>query len=193
MEAVSLANPDSEMDDEAIVAAIDAGEFRRAIVGCAHRYGSRLGRLCMAMLGSQADADDVVQETLLAAHDGFPSWRAEGALESWLFAIARRKCARLLEQRAQRTAKLRLVHVDRPADSGAEGEVNVRQRAERARAALEQLRPTEREALLLRFGSGLGYAAVAAACGIDEAAARKRVSRGLAALRAAVDADGRIS
>ncbi len=193
LEAVSLANPGNGLDDDEIAAAIHSGEFRRALVGCAHRYGSRLGRLCMAMLGSQADADDVVQETLLAAHDGFSSWRAEGSLESWLFAIARRKCARLLEQRARRTARLRLVHADRPLDGGAEGEVHVRQRAERARAALEELRPTEREALLLRFGAGLGYADVASVCGVDEAAARKRVSRGLAALRAVVDADGRNS
>ena len=58
-----------------------------------------------------------------------------------------------------------------------------RQRGERARAALEDLRPTEREALLLRYDSELSFREVAAACGCDEAAARKRVSRGLSRMR----------
>jgi RNA polymerase sigma-70 factor (ECF subfamily) len=58
-----------------------------------------------------------------------------------------------------------------------------KRKAEQARAALGELRPSEREALVLRFGGDLSFREVAQACGIDEAAARKRVSRGLAALR----------
>jgi RNA polymerase sigma-70 factor (ECF subfamily) len=58
-----------------------------------------------------------------------------------------------------------------------------RQRAERARAALEAVRPSEREALLLRYVAELSYQEVGQACGLEETAARKRVSRGLANLR----------
>ena len=61
-----------------------------------------------------------------------------------------------------------------------------RQRAERARAALEQIRPSEREAVVLRYAAELSFREVGEACGIDEAAARKRVSRALARLREAL-------
>ncbi|MCC6525899.1 MAG: RNA polymerase sigma factor [Polyangiaceae bacterium] len=171
--------------DEEIAAAIRSGDHRRALALCAREHARALGQLCMALLGSQGEAEDVVQETLLDAHAAFASWRAEGSLRAWLCGIARRKCARQLEQRARRTARLRLVHDGR---AGSEGEelVMLRERAERARHALESVRPTEREALVLRYGSGLSFREVAEACGIDEAAARKRVSRALGKLRLAM-------
>ena len=52
---------------------------------------------------------------------------------------------------------------------------------------LEQVRPSDRDALLLRFGADLSFKEVAAACGIDESAARKRVSRALARLRSVLE------
>ena len=46
-----------------------------------------------------------------------------------------------------------------------------------------------REALVLRFAGDLSFREVGVACGIDEAAARKRVSRGLCRLRALLGED----
>ena len=57
------------------------------------------------------------------------------------------------------------------------------ERGERAGAALGMVKPSEREAVVLRFEADLSFKEVAVACGIDEAAARKRVSRALAKLR----------
>ena len=49
------------------------------------------------------------------------------------------------------------------------------------------MKPSDRDALLLRFGADLGFEDVAAACGIDEPAARQRVSRGLMRLCSALE------
>jgi RNA polymerase sigma-70 factor (ECF subfamily) len=54
------------------------------------------------------------------------------------------------------------------------------------RDALEKLKPSEREALVLRFVADLSHREIAVACGLDEAAARKRISRALARLRSIV-------
>ena len=179
--------------DEEIAAAIDAGEHRKAVLLCSRHHGAALGRLCMAMLGSQQDAEDVTQETLLAAFGGLQSWRREGSMRAWLMTIARRKCARIIEKRVRRTAKLRLVHdadVAAPSSAGAEAQVLMRERATRARDALSTLRPTECEAVLLRYAAGLAFREVGLACGIDEATARKRVSRAIARLRDAIEQEG---
>jgi RNA polymerase sigma-70 factor (ECF subfamily) len=137
-----------------------------------------MGRLCMALLGSQSEADDAVQETLLAAHASFEGFRGEGSLRAWLFGIARRRCARMLERRVVGKA------TEEEADLRTADELlEVRRRAETARALLEQVRPTEREALVLRYAGELSFREVGEASGIDEATARKRVSRGLARLR----------
>jgi RNA polymerase sigma-70 factor (ECF subfamily) len=135
----------------------------------------------MAMLGSQVEADDMTQETLLAAHEGFASFRGESSVRAWLFGIARNKCLQQLEKNRRRGARLRLVteaHVVL-----ADEVVGARQRAERARALLEEVRPSDRDALLMRYGADLSFKEVAAACGIDEPTARKRVSRALLRLR----------
>lgn len=172
-------------DHHGIEALIAAGSYRDALARCAEAYASAIGRLCMAFTGSQAESEELVQETLLAAFDAFPSYRGEGSVRAWLFGIARRLCGRHTEMRARRETKLRLVHdTGRGVDAG---ELSLaKERAERARAALGKLKPSEREAVVLRFEADLSFKEVAVACGIDEAAARKRVSRALAKLRAEI-------
>jgi RNA polymerase sigma-70 factor (ECF subfamily) len=176
--------------DAEVVAALGRGELREAVVLCARAHGAAVGRLCQALLGSQADAEDALQETLLDAYRGIGSWRAEGSLRAWLCGIARRKCAKELERGAKRRAKLRVVSAQL-AEGMASLEAGTGRRAEQARALLGELRPSEREAVVLRLASGLGYREVGEALGIDEAAARKRVSRGLATLRSRLDEQGR--
>lgn len=172
-----------EDEAQAIERLIGAGEFREALSRCARAYAVPLGRLCMAFTGSQAESEELVQETLLAAFDAFPQYRAEGSVRAWLFGIARRLCGRHTELRARREARLRLVHDTRPRPDASELAA-LRERAERVRAVLAKLKPSEREAVVLRFEAGLSFREVAIACGIDEATARKRVSRALARMRA---------
>lgn len=164
---------------------IAAGELREALALCAKHHAAALGRLCMAFTGSQAEAEELVQETLLAAFDSFPAYRAEGSVRAYLYGIARRLCGRHVEKRARREARLRLVH-DTGRGAATDELAAARERAERARTALAELKPSEREAVVLRYQAELEFREVAQATGVDEATARKRVSRALARLRASV-------
>lgn len=169
--------------DDGIVKAISAGDHREALILCAREHGSAIRWLCMAMVGAQAEAEDLTQETLLSAHAGFGGYQSAGSVRSWLFGIARRKCARHLEQRASHSQKL--AQAPRPERApGPEELLTQHKLAHRTRAALAEIRPSEREALILRYAGELSFRDVASACGIDEATARKRVSRALARLRA---------
>lgn len=167
--------------DGEILRAVSGGQLRLALSLCVQWHGASIGRLCMAMLGSQVEADDITQETLLSAHEGFTTFRADGSVRAWLFGIARNKCLQHLEKSRRRGARLRLVT---EADVDAVDDVlGAQERARRARELLEQVRPSDRDALLLRYGADLSFKEVAVACGIDEPAARKRVSRALLRLR----------
>jgi RNA polymerase sigma-70 factor (ECF subfamily) len=163
-----------------VAALIASGEHKAAAELCAKVHGATLGRLCMALLGSQADADEAVQETLIAAQRSMGGYRAEGTVRAWLCGIARKMCARQLEGRARRARPLEVVPED-GADPG--GAFAARQRARMVRAALEKLKPTEREALVLRYVGGLSHREIGVACEVDEATARKRVSRALGRMR----------
>ena len=171
--------PLMEIPIDPVLDLISRGEHREALTVCARTHGPALGRVCMALLGSQADADEAVQETLLAAH------RGEGSVRAWLFGIARHVCARRLEGRRR---DARLLEVVPPEGEAADG-FAARRRARMVRQALEQLRPSERDALVLRYVAELSHREIALACNIDEAAARKRVSRALDALRTVLPAE----
>jgi RNA polymerase sigma-70 factor (ECF subfamily) len=173
----------SEGDDEAIVRALEAGDRQQAATWLVERHGLVVGRACMALLGGQSDAEDALQETLIAAIDGSEPFRKDGSLRSWLLAIARRRCARKLETLA-RDQRLRPSAL--PAARPPTERVTL---AARARQLLDDVRPSEREALVLRFAAELSFREVGAACGSDEATARKRVSRGLSRLRALLAQD----
>lgn len=168
---------------------VRAGQHREAIAGAAAAYGLPLGRLCMAFTGSQAESEELAQETFLAAlralddARGSSAWRGEGSLRAWLFGIARRLCGRHLELRGRRESRLRLVPDPTRGPDAGEAAAE-REQAERAREALSRLKPSEREAMVLRYQGELDFRDVAIACGVDEATARKRVSRALARLRA---------
>jgi RNA polymerase sigma-70 factor (ECF subfamily) len=165
--------------DRDVVEALGAGDKQRALLLCARRHGHSIGRLCMALLGSQSEADDALQDTLLSAHAAFDGFRGEGSVRAWLFGIARRRCARTLERRGSVLPE----ESEEDGAPGAEELLTLRRRAEAARALLAEVRPSEREALLLRYVGELSFKEVGEACGIDEAAARKRVSRAIARLR----------
>jgi RNA polymerase sigma-70 factor (ECF subfamily) len=165
-----------------VAALIRDGRHRDAVASCARTYHLVLGRLCIALLGSQADADEAVQETLLRAHRAMASYRAEGSVKAWLCGIARHVCAHMLETRRKGRELLELVP---PTEDTVEArdQFAMRRRARDLRSALDKLKPSEREALVLRYVADLGHREIAEACGLDEAAARKRVSRALERLR----------
>ncbi len=171
---------------------IAAGHHRDAIAACARTYQRVLGRLAMSLLGSQADADEVVQETLLRAHRAMATYRGDGSPKAWLCGIARHVCAHVIETRQRgrvgaelATQAFALV----PGDAASREAFEVKKRARAIRAALEQLKPSEREALVLRYVADLSHREIAVACGIDEAAARKRISRALARMRTVLPAE----
>lgn len=179
----ALARSESKPEEgELIGQLISQGAYKEALARCARAYSTQLGRLCMALTGSQAEAEELVQETLIAALDAFPSFRFESPVRSWLYGIARRICGRHNEMKHRRQAKLRLVHDTGKGLDTTELAIE-RERAQRARQALASLKPSEREAVVLRYDAGLSFREVAEACGVDEAAARKRVSRALVRLR----------
>jgi RNA polymerase sigma-70 factor (TIGR02960 family) len=58
---------------------------------------------CYRMLGSFTDAEDVLQETLLAAWRGLPRFEGRSSLRSWLYRIATNACLNAIRATARRS------------------------------------------------------------------------------------------
>jgi RNA polymerase sigma-70 factor (ECF subfamily) len=57
---------------------------------------------CYRILGSVQDAEDMVQETLLAAWRGFDAFEGRASVRSWLYRIATNRCLNALRTRSRR-------------------------------------------------------------------------------------------
>jgi RNA polymerase sigma-70 factor, ECF subfamily len=84
--------------DSDLVQAARAGDTR-ALEQLIIRYQSLLWRYARRMCGLDAEAEDVLQDTLLAAVRGFPQFRGDASVRTWLFSILRHACFRVHRRR----------------------------------------------------------------------------------------------
>jgi RNA polymerase sigma factor (sigma-70 family) len=135
------------------------------------RYGADVWRFAAAQAGP-AQADDIFQETMLAALAGYPALRDPGAVKSWLFTIAARKAIDAARARIE-ISDQRIETPVAPAEPP-DDELWARVRA---------LPPKQREAVALRTILDLPYADIAATMATSVEAARRNVHEGLKTLR----------
>jgi RNA polymerase sigma-70 factor (ECF subfamily) len=79
----------------------DGDAFRAAIAP----YRRELQLHCYRMLGSFQDAEDALQDTLLAAWQGLDGYEGRAALRTWLYRIATNRCLNARRAAGRRPAK----------------------------------------------------------------------------------------
>jgi RNA polymerase sigma-70 factor (ECF subfamily) len=165
---------------------------------------------CYRILGSAADAEDMLQETMMAAWRGLDRFEGRASLRTWLHAIATNKCLNHL--RASRSLAPYTPEVPLPeptrsgeplwlepypdalpdAAPGPEARYEARESVSLAFvAALQHLPPRQRAALVLRDVLGFRAAETAAilACTVD--AANNLLRRARATIAGHLPAGGR--
>jgi RNA polymerase sigma-70 factor (ECF subfamily) len=133
-------------------------------------HAPRLYTLAVRMLGSHADAEDALQETLIRAWTYLPRFRGEAQLSTWLYRIALNAVGDV-RARARPGAELPEVAEtrDRFADAEASGELQ---------AALAALDEDFRAAVVLYDVLGASYAEIAELVGVAEGTVKSRIFRG---------------
>jgi RNA polymerase sigma-70 factor, ECF subfamily len=155
--------------------------------------GDRVDRLfavALRLVGDRADAEDVVQETLLRAWRGIHSFRGGSTFFTWLYRIAVNEANRSLQKGARRprTIDLGNDHVQtRPSlDHGPAQRAESQELRTALEAALRALPLPHRTAVVLRDIEGLSTRQAADVVGVGEAAFKSRLHEGRLRLRAAL-------
>jgi RNA polymerase sigma factor (sigma-70 family) len=133
------------------------------------------------------DAEDCLQETFLAALRAYPRAEARN-LRAWIFTIARRKAIDHHRSRSRTPTPVAEPEVlsDRAGAAGESAEataLGMNRRHSAIWAAVADLPPAQRAAVVLRFAVDLRYREVGEALGTSEDAARQNVHEALKKLR----------
>jgi RNA polymerase sigma factor (sigma-70 family) len=145
------------------------------------RHSPRVYALVLRILGSEQDADDVVQETWLRAMRAAPRFRWEASFSSWLSAIAL-NCARGVRRRERRWPTTE-VPADAPARSrwaSTEARIDLER-------ALERVPPGYRAVLTLYELEGRPHEEIAEQLGIAVGTSKSQLHHARRFLRALVD------
>ncbi|MDQ6949765.1 MAG: sigma-70 family RNA polymerase sigma factor [Actinomycetota bacterium] len=171
----------STVDDELLLAGVAAGDPASA-AAFTRRYQHRVYGLARTIVGDAGAAEDVSQEAFIRA------WRhaatydpRRGTALSWLLTITRNLA--IDAQRVRQPLPLDpdvLVSVGEAVSSGCSPErgAEAADDADRLRAALWQLAPGQRRALVLAFIGGRSYREVSEAEGIPLGTAKTRIRDG---------------
>ena len=148
-------------------------------------YMEELTAFASRLAGNAADADDLVQATYERAFRSWPSLREARACRAWLFRIARNLH---VDRKRATHARPELRPVE-PGDRVAPEpsitpETVERLQAREIEAALLQLPPEQREAVLLCDVWGFEYGEIADVTGAALGTVRSRIARGRARLAA---------
>jgi len=154
-------------------------------------HGRMVYGICRLILRDPTDAEDAAQQTFLSAYRGLLAGQEPREPSAWLGTIARNECRSRLRSRSTEPLAL----AGEPSRDETQREVSRRAEIDALSAALAELPPQQRDAIILREFYGFSYAEVASALGISGAAveslifrSRKRLQAELRPLRAALGA-----
>jgi RNA polymerase sigma-70 factor (ECF subfamily) len=128
-------------------------------------YRPDVQRLCRRLLGSDAEAEDVCQESLARAHAALASYDASRPFRTWLLAIAAHRAIDALRRRRREARLFDSEPIDAhavsdpgpsPLQHGLSAELRTR-----LLAAIELQPDLYRAPLVLRYYADLDYAAIA--------------------------------
>ncbi|MGH3450074.1 MAG: RNA polymerase sigma factor [Haloechinothrix sp.] len=157
---------------------------RTALTELYERYRQSLFAYLRSRTPDRDLAEEIVQDTLLAAWAGAHGFTGQASVQSWLFGIARRRTHDALRRRTLRVVGT--AALESMPDPGPDPEDAALAGATREElvATMGQLAPIHREVLVLVFVHGFSHRELAEVLGIPIGTVKSRLSNAKRALRA---------
>lgn len=172
-----------EGPDDAQLVARSLKQDQEAFGRLIDRHAATIVNLAYRMVGNRAEAEDLAQETFLAAFKSLSTFRADAKFSTWLYRIATNKCKDWL--RVKRPGQgLHDVDVDEVLDAHVaedrtpERLLSQQQVALELEQAIQRLPPLYREAFVLKHVEGLSYEEMQEILGVNGDTLKMRVYKG---------------
>ncbi|MBN1947165.1 MAG: RNA polymerase sigma factor [Bradymonadales bacterium] len=145
-----------------------------------HCYRADLLSFLRQRCQEHADAEDAIQDAFLAAARYLQHYRGEAQIKTWLYHLASSACTRMRRGQKNNPAlhqELDEMALTKGEDAADKVELVVDTRLRPLKRAIEQLKPVDRQVLLLRDGQGMSTREVACALHLTESAVKSRLHR----------------
>lgn len=151
----------AEQDDVTLVSASQVGD-QDAFALLVQRHQRYVFNLVFRMLGQYEEANEVTQDTFLAAWQGLPGFRGDARFSTWLYRIAYNCTLKQLEQRKRDQALQLAIQAEQAdqcidSDERVEAEIEVHDRQTAVREHLSNLPAKYRIVLVLRHLQEMTY------------------------------------
>lgn len=180
-------SPDAPRSDEALMRRV-ADNDMVAFAELARRYQQPLYRFACRMLGDAADAEDMVQETLLRIYQARTRFRPDATFKPWAFRIAANQCRdRLRWRRRRREAPLEAAAGRASGLADPVAEAATHELEDRLAQAIAALPEKHRAVFLMARYEDMPYEDVANALGIPVGTVKSRMNKAVRLLLAALE------
>ena len=171
------------LTDAELIAAVLEGDAE-SFAGLVRRYQDTCTRYAVRMLGSRADADDVLQTAFMRAYRGLRGCQDRDRFGGWLYQIVVNECRTFASR--QRKRELRFIADNEAIDKAPASPIELegdRDIGGHVELALGMLPAEQREAFLLKYVEELSYEEISGITGVGVSALKMRVKRACDGLR----------
>ena len=151
------------------------------------KYQRRVSRLVSRFVRSEAEVEDIVQESFIKAYRALASFRGDSAFYTWLYRIAVNTAKNHLVAASKRPISMTQFEKNDDDDfeedsfmsdaTTPESELVTKQIAETVNKTMDELPADLREAIMLREIEGMSYEDIAEAMGCPIGTVRSRIFR----------------
>ncbi|AZG46866.1 RNA polymerase sigma factor [Gordonia insulae] len=172
--------------DEAVLLMRARDGDQRAFADLASAHRNQIWAVCLNICGNPHDAEDALQNTLVAAWQNLHKFRGEARFSTWVHRIAANNALSVVRRRKPNTQLTDFTDPDQPVelvdDDGSPAFDEQLALRDAVRDALAQLSDDFREVIVLREFGDLTYADIAAHQGVPVQTVKSRLNRARAQL-----------
>jgi RNA polymerase sigma factor (sigma-70 family) len=168
------------LNDNEIISKVLSGDFQ-AYAGLVNRYQNYVFTLCIRMVKSREDAEEVAQDVFIKAYKYLADFRGASKFSTWLYTIVNNTCITFLRKKKLSIHSLdneKVFEIAESRDSGLSANmIEQKSRIEMVTNAVSMLGPDDAEIITLFYKGEQSLEEIAGILGLESNTVKVRLHR----------------